>query len=221
MPEYAKFAKIVPQTNTLTNRGFQGYVTLPSSKSMPSGYINMYCGVAGFECGVSSAADSRFYDPTTKTYKWHWFVNGPEVKNGEPYTQFKDGERIHLKLVLRDDGFVEFFVNFKSVFVSQGTYTTSSSTDKAARFIFGTLQNQYETLPSQLPAWKLSFSKITCDTMMFKGPGKNADWINVTSSNTKAILAHTPTTMTNPAPADINGTTNDLANARYAVSMTV
>lgn len=221
MTEYAKFVKIVPQVNTTTNLGFQAYVTLPSTKNLPSGYINMYCGVAGFECGVSSAADSRFYDSTTKTYKWHWFVNGPEVENGMPYTQFKDGDRIHLKLVLGDDSRIRFYVNFNLVYTSKNTYTTSADPLKAARFIFGTLQNQYNgAAPSTLPPWTLSFSKIVAEQMMFKAPGAG-DWTLVNSANTTAIPVHTPTTGTTPSPVNINGTTNDLANARYAVSMTV
>lgn len=96
--EYAKFAKIYPTTGRYTNQGFQARVTLPSSKSLPQGgsYINTYCGMAGFECGVSVKYAPEFKDSRTGTYQWHWFANGPEGLHDGPMCEYRDGDSVHI-----------------------------------------------------------------------------------------------------------------------------
>ncbi|MNW45878.1 hypothetical protein D3C74_231500 [compost metagenome] len=220
--EYAKFAKIHPTTGRYTNQGFQARVTLPSSKSLPQGgsYINTYCGMAGFECGVSVKYRADFKDSRTGTYQWHWFVNGPEQDEG-PMCEYRDGDSVHIKLVRLDNKHVEFWVNGARKFTSVNAYgeSTYATDDTCARYIIASEITRWDALPSSLPKWNLSFSRLQISEMMFKD--SHGSWINVNSGNATARLSHTPVQLTAPSPADFNGVSNDLASGRFAVSMSV
>ncbi|AET59437.1 hypothetical protein HPL003_13430 [Paenibacillus terrae HPL-003] len=221
--EYAKFAKVHPTSGRYTNTGFQARVALPSSKSLPQGgsYINTYCGMAGFECGVSVKYAPDFYDSRTGTYQWHWFANGPEGPFDGPMKQYRDGDSVHIKLVRLDDGHVQFIVNGTEKFTSAKTYGASSyrTDDTCARYIIGTEITRWDARPSSLPKWNLSFSRLQISEMMFKNAG--GSWINVNSGNAVANLAHTPLGVSTPSPVDFNGVSNELSNGRYAVSMSL
>lgn len=221
--EYAKFAKIHPTSGRYTNTGFQARVALPSSKSLPQGgsYINTYCGMAGFECGVSVKYAPEFFDSKTGTYQWHWFANGPEGQHNGPYNQFRDGDSAHIKLLRLDNGKVQFIVNGNPEFTSTKTYgeSTYRTDETCARYIIGSEITRYSTLPSSLPKWNLPFSRLQISEMMFKN--SDGSWINVNSGNAVANLAHTPSGVSTPAPVDFNGVSNELANGRFAVSMSV
>jgi|HigsolmetaAR206D_1030411.scaffolds.fasta_scaffold02127_11 hypothetical protein len=218
--EYSKIAKVLPKSGGSTNLGFQGYVTLPkASGSEPAkyipkdyGYINTYVAVAGFECGISTKRALEFYDNATGTYQWRWFVNGPEQKNG-PYSQFKDGDRIHLKLVILSNGKVQFWVNGVSAFVSDGTYKPNSLFP--ARLIIAAEQERWTTLPSTLPPFDLRHNQIAADSLMYQN--SSGTWVTVTSGNTGDELLHWPDEFSLSQTPDpkLYTVTNDLANARY------
>lgn len=187
--EYAKFVKVLA-TGT-SNRGFQAKLTLPSSTTMLGGsnYINFYCGVAGWECGISKPAGQT---------NWHWFVNNA---NGEtnPASQpfnYPNGSQVTIKLYLDDTtNKARFDVNGVNVFESQNTYSGSND----ARLIFGACQTTYTTLPPTLPAWQISHTQVKAENMMFKNSSKT--WVAVTGTNAAASAFHTPS-MTTPAPVD-------------------
>lgn len=222
--EYAKFLKIHPDTGRYTNLGFQAYVTLPSSKSLPQGgsYINAYCGMAGFECGISVKYRSDFKDSRTGTYQWHWFVNGPEQKDG-PMCEYRDGEKVHIKLLrLKENDHVQFIVDGDEKFTSAYAYgkNTFKTDDTCARFIIGSEITRWDTLPSSLPPWNLSFSRIEISDMRFKKA--TGAWKDV-SGDATARLSHTPEEigLFTPSPVNFNGVRDDLENGWYAVSMSV
>lgn len=220
--EYAKFAKIHPDLGRYTNQGFQAYVTLPSSKSLPQGgsYINAYCGMAGFECGISVKYHSDFKDSRTGTYQWHWFVNGPEKKNG-PMCEYRDGEKVHIKLVRLEDHHVQFIVDGDEKFTSDYVYgeNTFKTDETCARFIIASEITRWDTLPSSLPPWNLSFSRLQISNMRYKK--STGVWKDVNSDNATARLSHTPVQLIPPSPGNFNGVDDDLENGRFAVSMSV
>ncbi|MBE7901114.1 hypothetical protein G7L40_27015 (plasmid) [Paenibacillus polymyxa] len=221
--EYAKFAKIHPDVGRYTNLGFQAYVTLPSSKSLPQGgsYINTYCGMAGFECGISVKYRSDFMDSRTGTYQWHWFANGPEGQIDGPMCEYRDGEKVHIKLVRLENDHVQFIVDGDEKFTSKHAYgeNTFKTDDTCARFIIGSEITRYPTLPSSLPQWNLSFSRLQISDMRYKKA--SGAWKDVNSANATARLSHTPVELTPPSPVNFNGVDDDLENGRFAVSMRV
>jgi hypothetical protein len=135
--------------------------------------------------------------------------------------EYRDGDSVHIKLVRLDDKHVQFIVNGAVKFTSANAYgeSTYATDDTCARYIIGTEITRYPTLPSSLPKWNLSFSRLQLSEMMFKNAA--GAWVNVNSGNATARLTHTPVQLTPPSPVDFNGVSNELANGRYAVSMSV
>lgn len=218
--EYAKIVKI-SANNGATNRGFQATLQLPSgspAKKLPqaASYINSYVAVAGFECGVSTKNDPSFLDPSTGTYQWRWFVNGPQQAYGS-YNQFRDGDSVSIKLSILSNGKVQFIVNGSVVFTSSGSHSPSSV--HPARLIIAAEQVRWGSQPSSLPAWGLFHNQITASNMMFQNSG--GTWVNVNSSNTQAELIRTPAQFSDAqTPPPVRHTVrNELANGRYYASL--
>lgn len=196
--EYAKVVKVLA---TGSNRGFQTQLTLPSATTMTDGgsYINFYCGLAGFECGISK--------PGGQT-KWHWFVNNANGETNPPSQPFiySDGSNVTIKLYIDDTtSKINFAVNGAIVHTSTNTYSSASD----ARLIIAACSTSWvpTAVPSPLPAWNVWHNQVVGASMKYKN-ATNA-WINVTSSNSTATPSHTPN-VTTPVPVNYTYDANSL-----------
>lgn len=116
----AEYAQILRYRNISINnyRGSQCRITLPTQKQLYDwDYINFYCGIAGWECGISTR-------PFTTGGEWRIFVNGPEGLKPFDNLRFSDGDSLTLKLYIDDSSNkIVFRVNDDPIFTSRNTYS--------------------------------------------------------------------------------------------------
>lgn len=122
MEEYAKFVRL--NFLSANSRGCRTVLSLPRNKSMAhdGDFINFYCGLGPFECGISTKRNPFFSE------RWHWFANAlPE--SGEPINMkappvFKDGDTIKIALFVDENcgGKIKFLVNGRMVHISRYSY---------------------------------------------------------------------------------------------------
>ena len=95
--EYAKLVKI--KTNNLSDKGFKAKIQLPSSKTLtgPYDYINFYCGLESYECGISCKDASGWKE--NGVLKWRAFANGESdpTYHGK---LFNDGDIVTISLAV-------------------------------------------------------------------------------------------------------------------------
>jgi len=220
--EYAKFVKCL--SNSL-GRGFQTVITLPSDKTFPQGYINFYLGMAGIEAGISTSADSRYFDSATGKYKWSWFVNGTEQAHPTNLKMYSDGATVSLKLHINDStGKMEFIVDGVVVWTSASTYSDQSN----CRLIIatGTGINYTTPVPATTPIapWPIFHNQVVTDGMMYKNTSKV--WVAITASNSTLTIWRDPGAAQgvddakNPDP-DLYGVLDNRANNRLYASIKV
>lgn len=163
----AEYAQILRYRNTGTNnyRGSQCRITLPTQKELYDwDYINFYCGVAGWECGISTR-------PVTTEGAWRVFVNGPEGLTPFDNLRFSDGDSLTLKLYIDDDlDKIVFRVNDDAIFTSKQTYSGG-----IGRVVLA----GYQSTPNTIP-WRVKHNLTTVQNIYLKNANKV--WVTFSSS---------------------------------------
>jgi len=204
--EYAKIVRIAP--NAATSKGFQATLTLPSAKSFngDSDFINFYCGINGFECGISTGKRIEFY--SGGVYKWHWVVAGQTVSGPMDY---KDGDQVSILLAIDETqgNKLVFRVNQVQKFITTAAYNASADN----RFMIGAAQSAMYS-NGNLVAWNLTHNQVTVSAMKYKDT--NNVWQTITSANAAYDSYNTPLSV---KPADFPPISNYTVTAALGNAM--
>lgn len=148
--EYDEYAKIVRVRARTPVKGIRVALALPRTTTLPNGgdYINFYCGLDNYECGISTANRPEF------SGRWRWFVHNPlewsTFSHGTP--SYLNGETMDLQLFIdktRDDRVI-FQVNGVTQYVSLWRW----SSPLEARFVFAAAQATGARRPLQ--RWEIN-----------------------------------------------------------------
>ena len=176
MPPNTEYAKLVKsKTDNLSDRGFQAKIKLPSSKTLPRvyDYINFYCGIDSYECGLSCKDNSAWKQGGV--LKWRVFANG----NGATTygsTLYADGSTVKISLELDTSNKVVYKVNDV---VIKTFATPLNNITNSARLIFGALQYTGYTPP--LKVWDVKHNQVYASEMKYKNSSNN--WIAFTNGS--------------------------------------
>lgn len=185
MGEYAKFFRV--QANTKNAKGFSALITLPCSKSFghEGDFINFYCGLGPFECGISTKRNAAF------SGKWHWFANALAA-SGEPVNmlapvQYKDGEEVEICLMIDEtaDNKIKFKVNRRTVHTSKFSYSGQAN----SRLIIACAQATSDG-DRPLAPWGIFHKEVTAAQIKYKN-GFNT-WRGITLKNASCDLWRLP-----------------------------
>ena len=164
-------------------KGLRAHLTLPAGKSMAheGDFINFYCGLGPFECGISTKQSDFFAGG------WHWFVNAAPESN-EPVdmkapVQYQDGDTIDISLMIdsRDQNRIKFMVNGVIVYRSKMSY----SGQKNVRLVIACAQATPES-DRPLAPWGIFHSPVVATQMQYKNClniWRNVNRINSTCTN--------------------------------------
>lgn len=212
LTEYAKLVCV--NTGSLKNKGFQAVIRLPIYKELPCewDYINYYCGLGNFECGVSTANREEFKQKGE--LRWHWFTNTPDGQTCGDLL-YEDGMTIHICLERDATDHVVFQVSNRTVYTSLQTYLEYKGQDNPARLILAASQSSSITDP--LPPWRIKQFQVVASSMKYKDDvGTWQDMVDVS----KVTLDHWPTGIIPPPPIDYRINTQYICNAIiYALLM--
>ena len=191
MSEYAKLAKVEVKAR---GRGMQARVRLPDKVKFTSdsgNFINFYCGMGQYECGLSTAVGRP---------GWRWFVNslGGEGNGGGTFGEFQNGEQVTIKLTLNNaTGQTEFWVNGQCKYVFSRRWSEQTGFDNC-RFIFGALTAQYNG--QTLPPWGSWHTLAVANSLMYKDAAKV--WRPLERSVATVSAFHWPSGVQCPDPQD-------------------
>lgn len=185
--QYAKYVKLQVKSSVTNATGISADITLPSSITVPSGYINFYVGIGNYECGLSTTGN-----------KWGWFANRSSgntgVKEAGEYNLYENGTTHNITLqLLQESGStykLKFYIDGVHMHSSEIDLTSSSKWTNA-RLIIACSQGAY-TLP--LPAFNIRHNQVVIQNLKYR-TGTNT-WTKLTSNNC------TPEYWANPDPAD-------------------
>lgn len=180
--EYAQICRFKAPFSDVT--GIQFKVKIPNSSHLRPGtidYINFYCGLGPFECGISTKLTK------TSAGIWTQFWNVPgtiEDSGNTVYDKFTGGKDVTLKLYIvdravpnvhpqADVGKVAFQVNGKVMDVFNAPYAPNSN---GGRVILAA-QQIANSLPTT-DAWRVTHSAAIVSNVMYK---RNAVWYDMTN----------------------------------------
>lgn len=170
--EYAKLVKI--KTNNVSDKGFKAKLQLPSSKTLtgPYDYINFYCGLESYECGISVKDNSDWKE--NGVLKWRAFANG---EGGTTYgPKFSDGATVTISLEKNAQNKMEFRVNDSLVKTFEKPLTTVQN---SARLILAAYQATGYTPP--LKPFNVKHNQVRAYEMKYKNSSNN--WVAFTSGS--------------------------------------
>jgi hypothetical protein len=189
MREYAKLARVKVQPE---GRGFQARLRLPSELKFTSNtgnFINFYCGMGQYECGISTAVGRP---------GWRWFANCLDrpANGGGTFGEFQNGDYVTVKLSLNDRiGQVEFWVNGTCCHLFPQKWPDETGFADC-RFIFGALTSPY--VGGTLPPWGSWHGLTLASSMMYKDRSKV--WREINKTNATADVFHWPSGVPCPDP---------------------
>ena len=213
MAEYAKFVRLYAPTTNGAGRGMQAQFKLPSTKSLVGSYdyINFYCGIGGYEIGISTSIKPLFL--SGGVYKWHWFVN---TSNGDTTVldqpvQFVEGDTITVKILLdATTNKLNFFLNGSTTPVYVGSQVYTGTLDNC-RIVMGAGQASGTVAP--LTAWRIFHDNVTVSNIYYRNASNT--WVAMTSGTLDAF--HEPSTVSDAnTPAPLNYLTS--ANGSHQFS---
>lgn len=171
--EYAKLVKI--KTNNLSDKGFKAKIQLPSSKTLtgPYDYINFYCGLESYECGISCKDASGWKE--NGVLKWRAFANGESdpTYHGK---LFNDGDIVTISLEKNAQNLMEFRVNDSLVRTFKKPLT---SVTNSARLVLAAYQATGYTPP--LKPFNVKHNQVRAYEMKYKNSSNN--WVAFTSGS--------------------------------------
>ncbi len=209
MSDLTEYAKLVcVNTGSQANKGFQAVIRLPIYKDLPCewDYINYYCGLGNFECGVSTANRAEFKQKGE--LKWHWFTNTPDGQSSGD-TLFADGTTIPICLERDANDQVVFQVFGATVYTSLKTFKEYNSQDNPARLILAASQSSPITDP--LLPWRIRQFQVVASSMKYKD--SSGVWQDMVDAS-KVTLDHWPKGITSPPPIDYRINVQHLYDAR-------
>lgn len=212
--DYGEYAKIVKVYTTVAARGFRATVVLPSKKTNnnPGDFINFYCALAGFECGLSTKAPEPL---------WGWFVNAPGTyKDTTLVPQYSNGTTKTIALYIGSDEYMRFDVDGVNKFTSGSKYNTvaGGQPNNSARFVVGAAQVVNSTSnPNEYTApWRIYHEQVFVDNMQYLDSGNV--WQSINSRNSTYLVKHTPESITPPSPVNYRATFY-LDNSQFYASL--
>jgi hypothetical protein len=210
--EYAKFVRLYAPTADHVGRGMQAQFKLPSTKSLGGeyDYINFYCGIGGYEIGISTARKPLFL--SNGVYKWHWFVNTKIIGENplmEQPVQFSDGDTVTIKILLDPTtNKLNFYLNGSSSPVYVGTKVYTSLPD--CRVVLGASQSSGFNAP--LAAWRIFHDNVTVSNIYYRNTADT--WVPMASGELSAF--HKPTQVSDAnTPAPLNYLTSANGSHMY------
>jgi hypothetical protein len=212
-----EYAKIVRLTKSDYNRGIQTTLTLPSYVELtnPENYINFYCGLGNYECGISIRAGEP---------GWHWFVNGPEGPDGGIFGEFHNGDVINIKLTLDDKtNQMVFLVNGDEKARSHRTYVNQDNARVVLASCTHTYNDDTDPVPSYMPPWDVYHYQVVASNLQYKDANENWHYITslsqlVDTSSTPRI-DHWPEGVPCPNPQDYTVDFSQIGSSRVYASI--
>ena len=207
MAEYAKFVRLPARSGVTNATGVSADITLPSSMTVPAGYINFYVGIGEYECGLSTIGN-----------KWGWFANS--VSNGKEagvYDLYANGTKHNISLqLMQDSGNIyrlKFYVDGQHKHSSKLSFNSASKFNNA-RLVIACSQGNAS---SPLPPFNIRQNQVTIQNLQYRtGTGS---WTKLTSSNCNPEIWHTPEGVTTPAPVDYTVNANSFSTGVYYASI--
>ncbi|WP_342437968.1 hypothetical protein NSS79_01235 [Paenibacillus sp. FSL L8-0436] len=209
--EYAKFVRLYAPTEKARGRGMQAQFKLPSTKLLGGeyDYINFYCGIGGYEIGISTARTPLFL--SNGVYKWHWFVNtsNDDHKVENQPVQFNDGDTVTIKILLDPTtNKLNFYLNGSSSPIYIGTQVYKFLPD--CRIVLGASQSSGFKAP--LAAWRVFHDNVTVSNIYYRNTADT--WVSMASGTLTAF--HHPEGVSDAnTPAPLNYLTSANGSHMY------